>query len=255
MGLKLISKGSVAPWNSTVIPAVTRGLEGWFTFDTDISRFSLNRAPGKLDALLTGTPTAFATHGRFKGLVNFLETQIVETANMTMVVVGKAVNAVPSGASPSGDANTPIYVGNYFGDSATEGYLGNVYGTSLFHAAPATLTGNGARESGSGGIMTGAVDLLDELPTAWGIRAVRASEAPAGNAVFNLTRGVMTLSGAVTPRLLANTKMRIGSAHRNFGGDVDISAVAIYSVALSDGEIHQVADSMRKRMARLGITV
>ena len=37
MGLKLISKGSVAPWNSTVIPAVTRGLEGWFTFDTDIN--------------------------------------------------------------------------------------------------------------------------------------------------------------------------------------------------------------------------
>jgi hypothetical protein len=255
MGIKLISKGSVAPWNSKVVPPVTRGLEGWFTFDTDVNRFAVNRAPGKPDASLTGAPTAYATHGRFKGLANFLETQISESANMTIIVVGKAANAIPAGASATGDINTPIYAGNYYGASATPGVTGNVYGTSLFHSAPATLTSNGARSNGAGGTVNATVDLTSETPTAWGIRAARTSEAPGANKVFNLTRGVTASSAVATSRVLASPKMRIGSAQQNFAGEVDISVIAIYSVALTDAEIDLVADSMRKRMTRLGIAV
>jgi hypothetical protein len=255
MGIKLISKGSVAPWNSKVIPPVTRGLQGWFTFDTDVSRFALNRAPGKPDAVMIGNPTAFTTHGRFKGLVNFLETQFSETVDQTIIVVGKAVSAIPANASATGDANTPAYAGNYYGSSATEGFTGNVYGSSLFHSAPATLSGNGARSGGVNNPVNAIADLASEVPTAWGIRAIRVAEAPGTNTVFNLTRGVSSSNALITSRVLAATKLRIGSAHRNFGGEVDISVVAVYAAALTDAEITQVAEAMRKRMARFGITV
>ncbi len=49
--------------------------------------------------------------------------------------------------------------------------------------------------------------------------------------------------------------IRIGGASSTFGGEVDISAVAIYSVALTDAEMALVAEAMRKRTTRLGISV
>jgi hypothetical protein len=48
---------------------------------------------------------------------------------------------------------------------------------------------------------------------------------------------------------------QIGSGSAAFGGEVDISAVAIYSRVLNDTELNEVATAMRKRMLRLGINV
>lgn len=253
MGLQLVSKDSIAPWNSSVYPPVMRGLEGWFTFDTDVSRFSLNRASGKADATLVGTPTAFATHGRFQSLSNYLQTQISDSENQTIIVVGKAVNAIPAGASPNGDATTPFYAGNVQGASSTPGYA-NSFGSGLFHAATSSLTGSACRDNGSGGVTSGGVLVSSEVPTDWGIRALRTS-ASAPTATFNLTRGVSALGSSTAKRVLAVTKHRIGSATANFSAQVDISAVAFYSVALSDSEIAAVAGAMRVRMQRLGISV
>ncbi len=115
MGIKLIAKDTVAPWNSKVIPPVTRGLEGWFTFDTDASRFSRNRAINKPDAEVTGSPVAFATHGRFKGLVNFLKTQIPDSTEMIIMVIGKAVSTPPT--APGGGPDSPFYAGGFTGNS------------------------------------------------------------------------------------------------------------------------------------------
>ena len=86
MGLKLISPGSLAPWYTKVIPPVTRSLEGWFCFDTALERIGYNRAPGKGNAKLVGIPTVFATHARFKGGLNYLETLIAETDQFTVPV-------------------------------------------------------------------------------------------------------------------------------------------------------------------------
>jgi hypothetical protein len=251
MGIKLISNGSIAPWNTKIIPAVTRGLEGWFTFDTESRRFTFNRSMGKPDAAVSGTPVAYPTHGRFKGLSNFLETQIAETVNQTIVIVCKAAAAIPAGSAGGGDANTPFFVGNYLGPAVDA--TGSSFGVNLFCTSQNILIGSAARSNGSGGATSSQVALNAEVATDWGIRCVRAT--PAETVVFNLTKGIKTVAALPTARVLATTKVRIGSATTSFAGEADISAVAIYSEALTDAEIALVASAMRKRMARLGIAV
>lgn len=251
MGVKLISNGSVAPWNTKVIPPVTRGLEGWFTFDTEPRRFTFNRAMGKPDAAMSGSPVAYATHGRFKGLANFLETQISETANQTILIVCKAAAAIPAGSSGSGDSNTPFFVGNYLGPAVDA--TGSSFGVNLFCTSQNILIGSASRSNGSGGATSSQVALNSEVATDWGIRCVRATASE--TVVFNLTKGIKVVAAQTAARVLASTKARIGSATTSFAGEADISAVAIFSEALTDTEISSVAEVMRKRMTRLGIAV
>lgn len=253
MGIKLIANDTIAPWYTKVIPPVTRGLEGWFTFDTDVSRFGFNRAVGKPDASVIGSPVAYATHGRFKGLSNYLLTQIAETNELTIIVVGKAVNAIPAGASSTGDANTPFYAGNHRGEVMTPGYT-TAYGSAIYHNKPTATTGGGNRDNGSGGSSNFSIDLTGEEPINWGIRTLRI--APDGvDSITNSTRGVKQTRTTATTRVLSANKMQVGSGTTGFAAEVDISAVAFYSVALTDAELASVVSAMRKRMTRLGITV
>lgn len=254
MGIKLISNNTLAPWNSKVVPPVSRGLEGWFNFDTDAGRFGYNRALGKPDANIIGAPVAFATHGRFKGLSNYLQTKIAETDEVTLIVVGKAAAAIPAGASTTGDANTPFYVGNYRGNSVTPGVTGSAYGASLYHVATATLTGGACRDNGAGGATSAVNSVSGEVPTDWSIRVMRSSSAMLTK-TQNLTKNLMSQGNDVRARALSDSLFRIGSGTAAFGAEVDISAVIIHSVVLTDDELAKQVEIVRKRMARLGIVV
>ncbi|WPE28598.1 hypothetical protein PshuTeo1_43550 [Pseudomonas hunanensis] len=247
MGVKVVANDIIAPWNSRVIPPVTRGLRGWFTFDTDAGRFKLNRAIGGTDAVMVGTPVAYSTHGRFKGGVNYLQTNIEETDEQTILVVGKAV------ALPASSADGAFYVGNYNGNSKTPGYTGSAFGTSIFHQSPTTLTAGAGRDNGSGVATSGQIGLT-VTPTSWALRAMRTKSLVPTD-IYNLTTGAKASSSNALARVLAESNYRIGSATTLFSGEVDISAVAIYDKYLSDDEIAQVATAMRRRMTRLGITV
>jgi hypothetical protein len=254
MGIKLISNNTLAPWNSKVVPPVSRGLEGWFNFDTDAGRFGFNRALGKPDASIIGAPVAFATHGRFKGLSNYLQTKIAETDEVTLIVVGKAAAPIPAGASTSGDETTPYYVGNYRGASVTPGVVGTSFGTSLYHVATASLTGGASRNNGSN-LPTSAIrSLTGETPTDWAIRVLRVKSGVPLE-VRNMTKGTSAVGADTNPRVLTDTAYRIGSGTSVFGAEVDISAVIIHSVMLTDDELAKQVEIVRKRMARLGIIV
>lgn len=253
MGISLRS-AHIGPWNTKVNVAVADGLKAWFTFDTDAKRFFYNRAKDEPDAVIVGAPVAYPTHGRFKGLTNYLKTSIRETDGITLIVVGKSAAPIPAEASITGDATTPFYVGNYRGASITEGVTGSAYGSSLYHVQPATLTAGCARVNGE--VATSAPTSLGvgEDPADWGIRVLRASSG-FPTKVQNLTRNTMVQSSDLRSRVLADSLFRIGSGTAAFGGEVDISAVAIYSRVLSDAELNEVAAAMRKRMLRLGINV
>lgn len=254
MGIKFRSN-QIGPWHTKINAPVEQGLEGWFTFDTDAKRFFFNRAKGKADGIIVGTPVAYPTHGRFKGLANFIKTAIRETDAQTLIVVGKAAAPVPADASTTGDGNTPFYVGNYRGTSVTEGVAGTAYGTSLYHVRPNTVTG-GSTRLGSSGAPTSAAHSLGagEVATEWGIRTLRSSSSMLTK-VQNLTRNTLLQGTDGASRVLSDSVFQIGSGTAAFGGEVDISAVAIYSRALTDTELNEVAAAMRKRMLRLGINV
>lgn len=254
MGIKLISNNTLAPWSSKVVPPVSRGLEAWFTLDTDAARFGFNRALGKADANIIGAPVAFATHGRFKGLSNYLQTKVAETDEVTLIVVGKAVNPIPEGASTTGDANTPFYVGSYRGQSVTPGVVGAAYGTSLYHVTSDSITGGAARNNGEGGATSAVISAFGDVPTEWGIRVLRTSSRIATK-TQNLTKNLMRESTDLRARVLSDALFRIGSGTAAFGAEVDISAVIIHSVVLTDDELAKQVEVVRKRMARLGILV
>lgn len=254
MGIALKSS-HIGPWHTKVNVAVANGLKAWFTFDTDARRFFYNRAQNQPDAVVIGTPIAYPTHGRFKGLTSYLRTAIKETDALTLIVVGKAVSPIPADASTTGDATTPFYVGNYRGASVTEGVTGSAYGTSLYHVRPDSLTGGAARDNGTGAATSAPNSLgAGEIPTEWGIRVLRVSSSMALK-VQNLTRNTMSQGADLRPRALSDSLFQIGSGTAAFGGEVDISSVAIYDRVITDAELNEIAAAKRKRMWRLGINV
>ena len=247
MGLKLIAPGAVSPWQTKLVPSVGLGLEGWFVFDTDAARFGYNRAINKADAFVIGEPVAFATHGRFKGLTNFLQTRIAETDAMTLIAVCRAV------AEPVDSDSGVMPVGNFAGTPITPGFTGNGYGTSLASQTATGFAGYSARDQGSGTIGSNPAQNLADRPTEWGIRVVRA-QSGVPTMMLNATTGTVAFSASSADRVLADSLFRIGSATSGYKGEVDISAVAIYSTALSQDAIDKVVADMRKRTTRLGLS-
>lgn len=254
MTLALRSNDIVLPWNSIVVPPAPRGLEGWFTFDTDVTRFNRNHVAGKAAAAIIGTPEAFPGYGRFKGLSNYIQTDIAETDEQTLIVVGRAVSPIPAGASAGGDANTPFYVGNYQGQSVTPGVSGGAFGTSMYHVAPAGLTGIASRNNGSNVATSAAVSLTGEVPTDWSIRVLR-TKSGVPTELRNVTKGIVQLGASSNARVLTGTKFRIGSGTTGFAGLVDISFVGIFSAYHTDAELASNLVPVRNRMTRFGIMV
>ncbi|MDA5495395.1 hypothetical protein PGS50_19355 [Yersinia intermedia] len=254
MGVELISVGSVAPWYTKVSPPVIRGLEGWFCFDTDISRIAFNRAPGKSDAVIVGLPEVNGSFTRFKSLSNYLNTNIPESVEMTVFIVGKSPVAIGEPSVPANHVPHPMYFGNYpGGNSSVSGYT--TYGCGMFNDGPARLAMTASRiSSGTGSATSAQASITTDNPTAWGLRVARFGEMTKTR-VQNLTTGAFGEYAATTQRLPSVNPLRIGGAYSTFSGEVDISQIVIYSAALTDEEIAAVASLMRVRSARLGITV
>jgi ribosomal protein L24 len=249
MGIKLIARDTTAPWTSVVVPPVTRGLEAWFTFDTDAARFTFNRAMGKPNAILVGAPVAYPTHGRFKGLSNYLQTPIAETDEQTIFAVYKCV------LTPTNDATSGYVVGNFRGKSRTPGREGQDSSGVTLYAPASGLVGKVSRHNGAGAVAFDDILGTGMTPaTSWSLRAIRTKSGQVSK-VFDFTAGVSIEGVTTAARDLADTKLRIGSGTAFISGECDISSVAIYSSYLTDDEIAQVAAVMRKRMTRLGVAV
>lgn len=244
----ILSRGTAPAPHEFVVPPVSRNLRGWFTFDTDAGSFGRNRARGQPNAQIVGSPIAYATHGRFKGLQNYLQTQIADSDEITIMVVARAVVA------PTGVADGALLAGGYIGISQTPGITGAAAGGNLFFNNASTLSGSASRNGGSGTTTAGSVAVLGTPPGSWALRAMRTKTGDVTK-VFDLTAGVNNVGTSVLQRALSNTKMRIGSSTADFTGESDISVVGIWATYLSDVEIEQNAVLMRNRMQRLGISV
>lgn len=251
MGVKIISRESLAPWNTKVIPPVTRGLVGWWNFDTDVSRFPFNRAIDGVSAAMVGTPLLGVGFGTFTSMSNYLQTEISETDEMTIISLCRSNSVIPGGASSGGDATTPAFVTNYIGPVVTSGYTGNALGVGLFATSPSVLSGFACRDNGSG-VATLAGAGLNDTVANWGFRGVRITSSL--TTTFNRTVGTQNNSTVTNRRIRNSQKLRIGSTTTAFAGKADISAVAIFNVALTDEEIDKVVAMMRVRSARLGIS-
>ncbi len=248
MGTNVKSANLGSIWYVKVEPPVTRNLEGWFTLDTDPSRFWFNRAPDKPDAVVMGTPTGYAGHGRFKGNTNYIQTQIPDSDEFTIIAVSRAVVA------PTGSGDGVFIVGAHAGTIKTEGYTGEASGGNLYLDHPTASKASASRDDGTGLVTTANIVAYGTAPGSWALKSVRAKSG-APTVMIDHTAGIITTGVNANKRVLTNNMYRIGSATRGFPGEADISFVAIHSGYLTDAEIAAQIVPIRKRMARLGISV
>jgi hypothetical protein len=185
---------------------------------------------------------------RFKGGTNYLQTQVVDSDEVTIIVVGK------SAVAPASPADSVLFAGAYRGASITPGIVGDASGGNLFVSNASSLSATAARTDGAGNAVLTTVAVVGTPVTSWALRGMRAKTGEVTK-VFDLTANASSVGSSILKRALTGNRLKIGGATEGFQGESDISAVAIYSVALTDDEIARVAGTMRRRMARLGITV
>ena len=246
MGTKITSVGTRAPWNSRILPPVTRNLEFWFDADTEARRAAFNRAIGKADSGITGAPTAAATHVSMSPSVGYVRTGVQEPLEFTAFVLAKAQSASQSTmfvASVSSAVNQVL----------APGYSGGSFGMSIYGNASGTVTFAACRDNGSGVLTSAGLTLPGSLAsTEWAIRVLRVKANQTTN--FDKTAGVSAVNANVNTRVPATYPIRVGApVSGTHPGIADVSQAILYSAALTDDEIDKVVDVMRKRAARLGI--
>lgn len=246
MGVAIITDGPITP-TRFVVPNVDRGLELWHEFDTSVSNFNINKAPGKSNSVVMGSPIAFASHARFKGGLNFIQTMMGDSDEITFIVVARSV------LLPTGNADGAILVGGYTGTSVTPGITGQAAGANIYLANPTSATGSASRNDGSGVAAAAGVSGNGIVPTSWAIRSVRAKTGEF-TVLTDHTAGVSFTGNTKLQRALNGNKYRIGSGTSGFAGECDVSMVAGFSAYHSPEEIQANVDMVRERLSRLGIS-
>ena len=251
MGTKITSVGTRAPWNSRILPPVTRNLEFWFDADTEVRRAAFNRAMGKANGALTGLPIAAATHVSMSPATGFVATGVKESIELTAFVLAKAQNP----------ATATMFVSSYssaVNNALAPGFTGTSFGMSIYGAATGSVTFAACRGNGTGGMTSAGATLAGARSSdQWAIRVLRV--AANKTTAYDKTAGVSADNANTNQRAPATEPVCIGSVAGSvnpalYAGVADVSQAILYSAALTDAEIDQVVEMMRKRAARLGIS-
>jgi hypothetical protein len=242
MGVRFVAKGVDAEAYATEYAApVRRALEGVFFTNGSAEKCARNYAPGKPSGAIVGAPVAVASYATFKGLTNYIQTQIAETESMTLFAIGKAVVVV-------GDPQQiPMFVGSY--------NTGVLSGVSIYAAGPTSIRGTAGYGNDDASNINASVGVATDPVSAWHLYSVTVT--PTGVATRDHTSN-LTLVGVNPgmPRRLAGRTIRLGSGYSGgIQGPVDLAAIQIHSAALTDDERNKTVADLRAYALRKGITV
>ncbi|WP_343595503.1 hypothetical protein [Pseudomonas sp.] len=241
MGVQVVAKGVDAEQYAVeYAPPVRRGLEGIFFTNTSLEKAARNYAAGKSAGSIVGAPVVNDAYITCKGMTNFIQTNILETESLTMLVIAKS-SAL--GGSPD---EIPLVCGSYGS--------GALSGACMYMPVPDRLSGTGGfgNDDASNANVTASIS---PTPTSkWGLYSVQVS--PAGVTTKGHTSGLTNTFTQTVPRRLAGRTMRIGSGYSNSQkGTVDIAMFQHYSVLLTADELAKTVADIRAYAARRGILV
>jgi hypothetical protein len=249
MGVKITSIGTRAPWNTRVLPPVTRGLVGWFELDTEARRGAFNRAIGSSAGQVIGNPIETPTHlGSMSYGTGFVQTDITETVEFTAFCLFRV--RVPS----------TIIAGTFVGPANTE--LGphvpnQSQGTSFYVNGGGGVQASASRIDANGNATPVGLYIINNIAgdSGWCLAANRVTVSK--QTVWNKTNNLRNNIDNQLARVPSASPWRIGS-YTNitppaWPGTADVSQLIIYNLALTDGEVEQIFTVMRKRATRLGI--
>lgn len=207
----------------------------------NLSKITRNFTTGQVEGVVVGVPVITGTSTQFTGLSNYINTQIDETATMTIFTICKR----PVG----GTADDAMVVSN---NGTVNGDTG--IGSSIW------LKGNGnyafatARDNGSGGQTAATAEFVVATPTNWNLLVASCSAnlttltCPTTNQTAN--------SSNVNARFVKSAKMRIGSSYsESRTGVVDVMVTVVVPRVLSVNETAQVVAQLRAYALKHSIVV
>jgi hypothetical protein len=228
---------------------IRSGLIGWFEPGTDGPTTAKNWALGGNNATIVGTPTYGSGYATFTANLNFLQTDLLETNDMTFFIVAR------SAATFVDTAHRPALLGY----QANGSLLGaEIVVTATTGAPQCTLTEFAAYNTGSVVQENTArsVANFSAFKYLWG----RIDSVGQALYLLNRTDGSTETSTTTTGTrvLSAPAKLRIGSTfNTTFGGAVDVAHCSIYNNAVptSPGIVAHYNFVQADLLARFGITI
>lgn len=250
MGTAIVAKNSNAETSGIkkFIPPVTRNLEAWHFLNTDVAKAVTNYAIGKGDATVVGTPIEAPTYLRFKGLLNYIETTVMDTPTSTVFSVIRSKDLMTT------NANSPAFYGTYpINGMGSMLYINPANGSlvktaSRYSDVEQAVITSAPISTPASAIVIGEWSLFVDITTTSVNRALAVTSGSDRS-----TTGT-TYGRAVPPAVY-----RIGGSYSGstqFEGTADIALWAHYSTVLTTSEINAVVERIRAYMLqRQGITV
>lgn len=244
----LIKTSSVTniPTAAQIIPPVS-GCDALFLMGSNGNK-TFNRIAGKPNPTVVGSPTDFTGYTRFTGGSHYLQTQLKESADQTVIVVTRMVG---SGAAASQSGAVYGTYTNPLVNSTPANYAGGIFlyqGNGVMNAGAQRQVSNGTVESGLQSI-TQATN---------GNWALYTHEVPAasGSKFANQTTSTTLTASSTNAHLITDAYLRVGSNYGVQTGQCDIAFFASFSRILSGTEMADVLTWARGIvLAQAGITV
>lgn len=253
MGTRITAKGVFAEdFALEYSPPVRRGLEAWHFLNTSAAKAARNYAPGKPQAQIVGTPGVNADYLAFKSTVNFIQTEVRESAGQTVFYVARSMDSM------AGNDTKPMFYSTY--QSPAVSGVGNTYGVSGYGNGVGVLVQSGARGNDLTNHTSAGVSIAGNDFAKWALYVGVVEPGLAPHRAINKTQGIASAGAMPTlPRLITSGKFRIGSCYTGawapFAGTCEMALWACYSEVLTTPEIDAVVANIRAYMARRGITV
>lgn len=234
--------------NGKYVAPVTDGLEYWHFFNTSQDKVKHNFAPGKVDPTPVGTITAQANYAEFKSLSNYLQTELIEPMEFTLIAVVKTPNV-----DFSTFADKPAFFGTFRALPLDGSSTSSLYGTTLFINDATTISLTATRK-GTGDPTSAPANLTGINPNSWGLYVGRVSYTSTELKSHTLNITDLDDAGGLQ-RFRSKGKIKIGGVNDDFGGINHQAFQALYSRVLTDAEVALVVKRVRDYMFKRGIIV
>lgn len=219
------------------------GVTGLFIFGQTQDNL-LNRITGQYGATTVGNPTYNNGYATFAGVSGYLQSDILESDDQTIITVGRAL----------GDGSTQANRGSFYGtfnQALTDDGVSGNGGTGLYQTAMGTILAQATR--GDTTVESDAI-IINNTQNAW---ALYVHETPntLASKITNETTKVTGTSTNTKPRKKTDKAYRIGSSVTSNSGSVDVGIILFCNKVYSEYERKKLVDWIRNLATARGIAV
>lgn len=226
-----------------IVFPVTSNLEFINYFGDAATKTGRNLALGKGAPSVVGTPGIGAGYATFTNNTNYVQTALVDQAEVTHLCVARVNSGSPANAFKG-------MISNFAGTGVNTG--SNLWFSNSASSPPQVQT---SRNNGTTDASVTAALVSPDNAASFAFYAGRMGAAY--NRIDDKTHGLSTAGAVTNPRSTPSTvAYRIGSVLGVAGGGIiDIAFVAIFSRCLTDAEVDAVYQRVKSALATKSIAV